>query len=48
MNEYKGVDIAVARHYNDNRGVRWRLSELNGRATESTTISWKTSETVTR
>jgi hypothetical protein len=42
------LDISLARHYNHNRGEQWHLSELSDKATESTTISWKTSETVRR
>ena len=42
----KPLDISPGRHYYDNRGERWRLSELNEKATESITISWKASERV--
>jgi len=44
----KPLDISLARHYNGSRGERWHLLELNGKATESTIISWKASETVKR
>jgi len=48
FNLQKPFDMGLARHYNGNRGERWRLSELNDKATESITISWKASERARR
>ena len=42
------LDISLARHYKDNRGERWHLSELSDKGTESITISWRTGEKVRR
>lgn len=44
----KPLDISLARHYNGSRGMRWRLLELNDKATESTITLWRTGERVRR